>query len=112
LLKQKVHHHVWGVGRHLLGSQIFDCWLDPWGHILEHCTAGDLLNAACGSHTSSIQEITTKQWGPMRPRQFLKAADPLQVEINMIGPSETTEAPRRGRLEKASGGNASDATRA
>jgi len=37
-------HHA-GVGRHVLGSQIFDYWRDPWGHVLEHFTDGDLLNA-------------------------------------------------------------------
>jgi catechol 2,3-dioxygenase-like lactoylglutathione lyase family enzyme len=37
-------HHA-GVGRHVLGSQIFDYWKDPWGHVVEHFTDGDLLNA-------------------------------------------------------------------
>jgi catechol 2,3-dioxygenase-like lactoylglutathione lyase family enzyme len=37
-------HHA-GIGRHVLGSQIFDYWCDPWGHVVEHFTDGDLLNA-------------------------------------------------------------------
>jgi catechol 2,3-dioxygenase-like lactoylglutathione lyase family enzyme len=37
-------HHA-GIGRHVLGSQIFDYWRDPWGHVLEHFTDGDILNA-------------------------------------------------------------------
>ena len=37
-------HHA-GIGRHILGSQIFDYWRDPWGHVVEHFTDGDLLNA-------------------------------------------------------------------
>jgi catechol 2,3-dioxygenase-like lactoylglutathione lyase family enzyme len=37
-------HHA-GIGRHVLGSQIFDYWRDPWGHVVEHFTDGDLLNA-------------------------------------------------------------------
>ena len=37
-------HHA-GIGRHILGSQIFDYWRDPWGHVHEHFTDGDLLNA-------------------------------------------------------------------
>ena len=32
-----------GVGRHVLGAQVFDYWRDPWGHVLEHFTDGDLL---------------------------------------------------------------------
>ena len=37
-------HHA-GIGRHVLGSQIFDYWRDPWGHVHEHFTDGDILNA-------------------------------------------------------------------
>jgi len=37
-------HHA-GIGRHVLGSQVFDYWRDPWGHVVEHFTDGDLLNA-------------------------------------------------------------------
>jgi len=25
------YEHMWGIGRHLLGSQVFDYWADPWG---------------------------------------------------------------------------------
>ena len=32
-LKSKGYKHAWGVGRHMLGSQIFDYWRDPWGRI-------------------------------------------------------------------------------
>jgi catechol 2,3-dioxygenase-like lactoylglutathione lyase family enzyme len=66
-LKQKDRRLEWGVGRHLLGSQIFDYWRDPWGHTLEHWTDGDLLDAAWGSRISSIQEVVATQWGPMPP---------------------------------------------
>ena len=66
-LKQKGRHHEWGIGRHLLGSQIFDYWRDPWGHTLEHWTDGDLLDAAWGSRISSIQDVIGTQWGPMPP---------------------------------------------
>lgn len=45
LVKAGYDHHA-GIGRHVLGSQIFDYWRDPWGHVVEHFTDGDLLNAA------------------------------------------------------------------
>ena len=67
-LKQKRRQHEWGVGRHLLGSQIFDYWRDPWSHTLEHWTDGDLLDAQWGSRVSSIQEVVATQWGPSPPR--------------------------------------------
>lgn len=57
----------WGIGRHLLGSQIFDYWRDPWGHALEHWTDGDLLVAADGSRTASLTELTSVQWGHRGP---------------------------------------------
>jgi catechol 2,3-dioxygenase-like lactoylglutathione lyase family enzyme len=58
----------WGVGRHLLGSQVFDYWRDPWGHTLEHWTDGDLFTAADGSNIASLQDLLGVQWGmPMPP---------------------------------------------
>jgi hypothetical protein len=35
-LKSKDYKLMWGVGRHLLGSQIFDYWYDTDGFIVEH----------------------------------------------------------------------------
>ena len=67
-LKEKGRRHEWGVGRHILGSQIFDYWRDPWGHTVEHWTDGDLLDAAWGSRTSTIQETLGTQWGPPPPQ--------------------------------------------
>ena len=66
-LKENGHRHEWGVGRHLLGSQIFDYWRDPWGHTLEHWTDGDLLDAAWGSRTATLQDALRTQWGPPPP---------------------------------------------
>jgi catechol 2,3-dioxygenase-like lactoylglutathione lyase family enzyme len=57
----------WGVGRHILGSQVFDYWRDPWGHTLEHWTDGDLFTAADGSNISNMAELLGVQWGPMAP---------------------------------------------
>jgi catechol 2,3-dioxygenase-like lactoylglutathione lyase family enzyme len=60
-------HAEWGIGRHILGSQIFDYWRDPWGHTLEHWTDGDLFTAADGSHVCSLQDLLGVQWGPSAP---------------------------------------------
>lgn len=57
----------WGVGRHILGSQIFDYWRDPWGHTLEHWTDGDQLTVEDGSNTATIQDLLGVQWGPSAP---------------------------------------------
>jgi catechol 2,3-dioxygenase-like lactoylglutathione lyase family enzyme len=58
---------AWGVGRHILGSQIFDYWRDPWGNELEHWTDGDLFAAEDGSHTATMQDLLGVQWGPVHP---------------------------------------------
>jgi catechol 2,3-dioxygenase-like lactoylglutathione lyase family enzyme len=54
----------WGVGRHILGNQIFDYWRDPWGHTLEHWTDGDLLTAADRPAQVGITQLLGVQWGP------------------------------------------------
>jgi hypothetical protein len=45
LLREKGWTHAWGLGRHILGSQIFDYWQDPWGDKHEHYCDGDLFTA-------------------------------------------------------------------
>lgn len=62
-LAQAGYDHHAGIGRHVLGSQIFDYWRDPWGHVCEHFTDGDLLNA---SHRAELHDPATAlgtQWG-------------------------------------------------
>lgn len=66
-LKAARRQAAWGVGRHILGSQVFDYWLDPWGHELEHWTDGDLFTAADGSHTATLQDLLGVQWGAEHP---------------------------------------------
>ncbi|MBS0473230.1 MAG: VOC family protein [Proteobacteria bacterium] len=66
-LKKAKRTPAWGVGRHILGSQIFDYWKDPWGHELEHWTDGDLFTAEDGSHKASFQDLLGVQWGPNHP---------------------------------------------
>ena len=66
-LKDAGREAEWGVGRHILGSQVFDYWRDPWGNTLEHWTDGDLFTAADGSNISNLQELLGVQWGPQMP---------------------------------------------
>lgn len=67
LLKDAGRDAEWGVGRHILGSQVFDYWRDPWGNTLEHWTDGDLFTADDGSNISNLQELLGVQWGPQMP---------------------------------------------
>ena len=67
------YRHAWGVGRHLLGSQIFDYWRDPWGQKHEHYADGDLFDAAqpAGYHLMNREGLY--QWGPDLPDDFVDA---------------------------------------
>jgi catechol 2,3-dioxygenase-like lactoylglutathione lyase family enzyme len=59
-----------GVGRHLLGSQIFDYWRDPYGFRIEHYTDGDVVNHQhIPTKFSGTAEETT-QWGAKPPLEF------------------------------------------
>ena len=72
----KGRRHEWGIGRHLLGSQVFDYWRDPWGHIHEHWTDGDQLDASIpsGDHTPDV--ALSSQWGPNPPSTFGRTIPP------------------------------------
>jgi catechol 2,3-dioxygenase-like lactoylglutathione lyase family enzyme len=67
VLKEKAYRHQWGVGRHFLGSQIFDYWRDPWGHTLEHWTDGDVMTASWGSRDATPMDLMGVQWGMKMP---------------------------------------------
>jgi catechol 2,3-dioxygenase-like lactoylglutathione lyase family enzyme len=56
--------HQWGVGRHILGSQIYDYWLDPHGHMVEHWTDGDLFNNETSPQAADLETLIGSQWGP------------------------------------------------
>lgn len=66
-LKGQGYDHHTGIGRHILGSQVYDYWKDPWGHVMEHFTDGDLLNS--DAETSSVEPpiAVGTQWGSFSP---------------------------------------------
>jgi hypothetical protein len=66
------YEHMWGVGRHLLGSQVYDYWCDPWGRVHERWADTDRLNATSGSHLLAAEEAFVSQWGEDPPEKFLR----------------------------------------
>ncbi|MEZ6002284.1 VOC family protein [Hyphomonas sp.] len=66
-LKSKGRDQAWGVGRHIMGSQVFDYWRDPWGHELEHWTDGDLFTAADPPNKMPFTSLLAVQWGTPHP---------------------------------------------
>ena len=67
------YRHAWGVGRHLLGSQIFDYWRDPWGQKHEHYADGDLFDANQPAGYHILDRAGLYQWGPDLPDDFIDA---------------------------------------
>ena len=66
-LKSRGRDQAWGVGRHIMGSQVFDYWRDPWGHELEHWTDGDLLTADDAPNKMPLTSLLAVQWGAPHP---------------------------------------------
>jgi hypothetical protein len=68
------YEHMWGIGRHVLGSQVYDYWADPWGRVHEHWADSDRLNLANGSNLVSVEEGLVSQWGEAPPEKFINHA--------------------------------------
>jgi len=68
----------WGIGRHALGSQVFDYWKDPVGDEWEHYADGDVMDASYPTGYHALARGTLWTWGDdlpdsMRPDVPLEA---------------------------------------
>jgi catechol 2,3-dioxygenase-like lactoylglutathione lyase family enzyme len=72
VLREKGWTHAWGLGRHLLGSQIFDYWQDPWGDKHEHYCDGDVFTASEPMGVHAVSREAMWQWGQPMPRSFTR----------------------------------------
>jgi len=70
------YEHMWGMGRHLLGSQVFDYWSDPFGYTHEHWADSDRFNSSAPAGEWNIQEGLVNQWGEPSPEKFRVAVKP------------------------------------
>jgi hypothetical protein len=61
----------WGVGRHILGSQIFCYHYDPSGFAVEHYADGDVFDADASTryHDGGVSGLYA--WGPDLPKHFI-----------------------------------------
>ncbi|KAJ5352470.1 hypothetical protein N7452_001444, partial [Penicillium brevicompactum] len=71
-LASKDYKSVWGVGRHILGSQIFDYWWDTTGNMIEHYADGDLVNDQTPIGYGPAGHESLAVWGPEVPSWFLQ----------------------------------------
>jgi catechol 2,3-dioxygenase-like lactoylglutathione lyase family enzyme len=69
-LLEKGYELECGVGRHLVGSQIFDYWRDPFGFRVEHYTDGDVADSRYEPVRYAVPADETTQWGMQPPRTF------------------------------------------
>jgi hypothetical protein len=77
VLRAQGHRHMWVIGRHLLGSQLFDYWFDPDGFEYEHYTDGDVFTAEVETAYSPLEFGGIWAWGAdapasMKPKKNLR----------------------------------------
>ncbi|NQV56721.1 MAG: VOC family protein [Rhodospirillales bacterium] len=68
------YEHAWGIGRHLLGDQVFDYWFDPYRRVHEHNTDNAVFNNTVSGNLVTFEEMQGGQWGPPPPEIFLNHA--------------------------------------
>ena len=69
-LRAQGWRHSWGIGRHYLGKQIFDYWLDPAGAHFEHYAEGERLTADTPPHYTPFSRASLYAWGEAMPADF------------------------------------------
>lgn len=84
VMREKKWHHAWGIGRHILGSQIFDYWQDPWGAKHEHYCDGDLFTEEQPMGVHPVSRHAMSQWGQVMPASFTKPKINLQAIRGLI----------------------------
>jgi hypothetical protein len=76
VLKHGGWKHAWGIGRHLLGSQLFDYWRDGDGHEHEHYADGDVFDDNHPTQYSALERGSLWQWGADLPSDFTPKLGP------------------------------------
>lgn len=74
VLRERGWKHAWGIGRHILGSQIFDYWHDALGQKHEHYCDGDAFTDEVPMGIHPVTREAMSQWGPPMPRSFTAPA--------------------------------------
>ena len=70
-LAERGYQRVWGIGRHVQGSQLFDCWRDPDKLMVEHFADGDMFDSSIECGWAPMSASGLAQWGPPVTRDFL-----------------------------------------
>jgi catechol 2,3-dioxygenase-like lactoylglutathione lyase family enzyme len=73
IMRARGHKHFWGIGRHLLGSQLFDYWKDADGFDFEHYTDGDIFTADHETRYVPFSTGSIWAWGDDAPKEIFPA---------------------------------------
>lgn len=71
------YDHVRGIGRHALGSQIFDYWMSPFDVMHEHWSSSEKMNAHSRFNLIQIGPGMSHDSGERPPERFVKQASPI-----------------------------------
>lgn len=85
ILAEGGFRRAWGVGRHILGSQIFDYWFGPDGRKFEHFADGDLFDAAHPTRYHAMSTAGLAQWGPPVTSAFLRPRLGWREALEVLG---------------------------
>ena len=83
-MQKNSYKHSWGIGRHILGSQIFDYWRDSAGDMFEHYADGDLFDANTPTGYHPFNREAQHQWGPAMTSNFSGLDRPWNVFKSVI----------------------------
>jgi hypothetical protein len=84
VLRAQGYRHMWGIGRHVLGSQLFDYWIDPDGFEHEHYTDGDVFTADFETEYSPLEMGSLWAWGDDAPSSMKPKKD-LRTLLRILG---------------------------
>jgi hypothetical protein len=76
VLRANGHQHMWGIGRHVLGSQLFDYWKDADQFEFEHYTDGDVFTADHETRYVPFSVASIWAWGHDVPASMFPAKTP------------------------------------
>jgi len=84
MLGESGFERAWGIGRHILGSQIFDYWFGPDGYKFEHFADGDLFDSTRPTGYHAMSAAGLSQWGPDMPSKFLRPRLALSEIVKLL----------------------------
>ncbi|MDF7776402.1 VOC family protein [Sphingomonas sp. AOB5] len=62
----------WGVGRHPLGSHVFDVWFDPDGYRFETFSDTDMVNAGHAAGNHDVHHAQMDLWSSESPQRYFE----------------------------------------